>query len=98
MLDLGCGTGNLTRVLAEQVGREGRVTGVDSDRERIQIAKEQYGNVSNLNFLVGSDEDFPHGPYDVVFANYVVHWIKDKERVFQNVFENLIGEIRHSFC
>ena len=66
MLDLGCGTRNLSRVLAERVGPEGKVTGVDPDRERIQIAQEQYGNDSNLNFLVGSDEDFPHGPPFVV--------------------------------
>ena len=89
MLDLGCGTGYLASVLAQRVGPEGKVTGVDPDRERIRLAQEQYGTISNLQFLVGSGEEFPSGPYDIVFANYVLHWIKDKEPVFLKVFENL---------
>ena len=90
VLDLGCGTGYLASVLAQRVGPEGKVTGVDPDRERIRLAQEQYGTISNLQFLVGSDEEFPLGPYDFVYANYVVHWIKDKESVFLKVFENTI--------
>ena len=90
MLDLGCGTGYLTSVLAQRVGPEGKVTGVDPDRGRIRLAQEQYGTISNLQFLVGNGEEFPPGPYDVVYANYVVHWIKDKEPVFQKVFDNTI--------
>ena len=89
VLDLGCGTGYLASVLAQRVGPEGKVTGVDPDRERIRLAQEQYGTISNLQFLVGSGEEFPNGPYDIVFANYVLHWIKDKESVFLKVFENL---------
>jgi len=54
VLDLGCGTGYLASVLAQRVGPEGKVTGVDPDRERIRLAREQYGTISNLQFLVGS--------------------------------------------
>ena len=38
ILDLGCGTGYLTSVLAETVGQSGRVTGVDPDSARIALA------------------------------------------------------------
>ena len=48
MLDLGCGTGYLASVLAQRVGPEGKVTGVDPDRERIRLAQEQYGTINNL--------------------------------------------------
>ena len=40
ILDLGCGTGELSAYLAELVGPEGKVIGVDPDKERIQLAKE----------------------------------------------------------
>ena len=89
VLDLGCGTGYLASVLARLVGPDGTVTGVDPDRERIGLAQEQYGAISNLKFMVGSCEEFPNGPYDVVFSNYVLQWIEDKESVYFKVFENL---------
>ena len=89
VLDLGCGTGYLASVLAELVRPGGKVTGVDPDRERIQVAREQYGSISNLVFLEGNGEEFSGGPYDAVFANLVMHWINDKEAVFQNVFRHL---------
>lgn len=88
-LDLGCGTGYLASVLAERVGSTGTVTGVDPDTERIRLAREEYGIISNLEFLEGNDKEFPDGPYDVVFSNQVMHWIEDKVSVFQKVFQNL---------
>ena len=38
-LDVGCGTGELTRVLAEESG--GTVVGVDADRSLLEVAREQ---------------------------------------------------------
>ena len=38
VLDLGCGTGYVTRMLSEQVGLEGKVVAVDPDGERLKIA------------------------------------------------------------
>ena len=40
VLDLGCGTGYLTKVLSEQVRPEGKVVAVDPDGERLKIARE----------------------------------------------------------
>ena len=39
VLDLGCGTGYLTKALSERVGPEGKVVAVDPDGERLKIAK-----------------------------------------------------------
>ena len=89
VLDLGCGTGFLASVLAKRVGHEGKVTGVDPNKERLRIAQQEYGHLDNIEFLHGSGEIFPEGPYDAVFSNYVLHWIEDKESVFRNVHDNL---------
>ena len=53
ILDLGCGTGELSAYLAELVGAEGKVIGVDPDKERIQLARETHHQVKNLSFLDG---------------------------------------------
>ena len=42
VLDLGCGTRNLTKILSERVGPEGRIIAVDPDKERLEIAKSNY--------------------------------------------------------
>ena len=93
VLDLGCGTGNLTSILAERVGPGGKVIGVDPDKERLHVAREKY-RASNLSFLEGSSEDFPEDKYDIVFSNYVLHWIVDKEKLFKKVHQNL----KHRGC
>ena len=52
VLDLGCGTGYLSSVLAERVGPSGHVIAVDPDRERIRVAKANV-KVANIRDLPG---------------------------------------------
>lgn len=96
VLDLGCGTGNLTAAIAERVGPLGHVTGVDPDRERIKVAREKNAK-DNITFLEADGETFPEDQYDLVFSNYVIHWIENKEPVFQKVHKNLRKGGRFAF-
>ena len=89
VLDLGCGTGNLTSVLAEKIGRDGKVLGVDPDKERIALAQKKYANRNSVSFHEGSGVDFPSGPYDIIFSNFVLQWIEDKESTFHEVYDEL---------
>ena len=94
ILDLGCGTGELSAYLAELVGPEGKVLGVDPDKERILLAQQSYGEAKNLSFVGGSASNFPgigSMSYDIIFSNYVIHWIADK----QELFENMFGSLKH---
>ena len=72
VLDLGCGTGHLSSVLAERVGPLGSVVGVDPDEKRLEIAKTKFSHVENLQFFTGSNKNFPSGPYDVIFCTHVI--------------------------
>ena len=76
-------------MLAEQVGPEGSVTGVDPDLERILFAHKKYGIVNHLNFVEGSCENFPAGPYDLVFCNHILHCVENIVTAFDNVYRNL---------
>ena len=92
ILDLGCGTGELSAYLAELVGPEGKVIGVDPDKERIQLAKETHNQIENLSFVEGSAINFPGigaEVYNIVFSNYVLHWMGNKQQVFNNMCESL---------
>ena len=63
---------NLSSVLAERVGPEGRVVGVDPNTKRLEIADQKYGHIDNLQFTIGNSENFPSAAYDVIFANQVI--------------------------
>ena len=92
VLDLGCGTGQLSAYVAELVGPDGKVTGVDPDERRVQLAIEAYGDVKNLGFSVGSSHQFPNmeeSTYDLIICSTVLHWIPKKEHVFRNAFRAL---------
>lgn len=90
LLDLGCGTGYLTSMLADSVGPNGRVLGVDPDRDRIEVAKKNAADkYTNLTFQVADGESFPEDQYDVVFCNMVMGSIEKKEPIFNRVSKNL---------
>lgn len=92
ILDLGCGTGELSAYLAQLVGQEDNVVAVDPDIDRIQVAKKSHKSVKNLVFLEGSASNFPGmgtETYGFIFCNYVLHWIPDKEELFKNMFSSL---------
>ncbi|AUX23405.1 uncharacterized protein SOCEGT47_039300 [Sorangium cellulosum] len=86
VLDLGCGTGGLTQQLAALVGPEGRVLGLDPDAARIALARHTAG-APNLAFHVGAAERLgalARGrSFDLVFSNFVLHWIRDKRAVLR---------------
>ena len=88
VLDLGCGTGYLTKVLSERVGPKGKVVAVDPDGERLKIAREMY-SAQNIEYIQADDKTFPPGQYDLIFSNIVIHWICDKEAVLQQAYQNL---------
>ena len=88
VLDLGCGTDYLTKVLSEQVGPEGKVVAVDPDGEKLKIAREKY-SADNIKFIQADNKTFPSGEYDIIFSNYVLHWIHNKEAFLNRVHSNL---------
>ena len=79
VLDMGCGTGHLTKYIADIVGPDGLAVGIDPDAERIKIAQEKTKDVSNLQFYLGSSAvGFPHDnePYcDVHISTSAFHWV-----------------------
>ena len=70
-LDVGCGPGEVMRLLAERVGASGQVTGVDSDgrlgREALAILRARVpGRFEFVEADVEATEELAGGPFDLV--------------------------------
>ncbi len=84
ILDLGCGTGYLTHLIA-QAGA--RVIGIDKSPAMIERAQAAY---PDLDFRVLSAGDFHFDtPFDAVFSNATLHWVLDKENAIDNIYHAL---------
>jgi trans-aconitate methyltransferase len=80
ILDLGCGTGQLTAKIAESGAS---VVGLDRSPEMIGQARQNY---PYLEFKLADVESFViPAQFDAIFSNAVLHWIREPERVIQNV-------------
>jgi ubiquinone/menaquinone biosynthesis C-methylase UbiE len=81
VLDVGCGTGYFTRVMAEAVTSGGTVLGVDPSREVIARAR-RLTRVANCTFSEGIGEalDAPDGSYDVVVSSLMIHHLSETLR------------------
>jgi len=67
VLDVGCGSGWATRVLAE-LAFNGRVTGIDISDEMIRVAREASHSFSNIDFQVASAEGLPFADNEFTHA------------------------------
>jgi len=76
ILDVGCGTGHL----AAQIAATGaQVSGIDRSAEMIQQARAAH---PSLQFEVADAREFAFAqPFDAVFSNATLHWIREPERV-----------------
>jgi trans-aconitate methyltransferase len=84
ILDLGCGTGQLTQQIAI-AGAE--VWGIDLSQKMIDRAKSNY---PHLKFDVADAKNFQCDcALDAVFSNATLHWIKPPETVIDSVCKSL---------
>ncbi|MBD2705327.1 methyltransferase domain-containing protein [Spirosoma sp. BT702] len=75
ILDLGCGTGELTARIAE---RGAEVIGLDASLSMIAKARESF---PHLSFQQGDARDFgTDQPFDALFSNATLHWINETEQ------------------
>jgi SAM-dependent methyltransferase len=72
VLEIGCGTGQLTRELA---GRGFNLTGIDIGPEMVAAARQNVADTT-VRFQVASFEDFPDpGPFDLIVSATAFHWV-----------------------
>lgn len=102
-LDVGCGSGSVTRLMADMVSSKGRVTGMDVDDKYLQYCRSINAS-PHVNFV---NQDIglatPSGAYDVAFSRFMFVHLKDPKsavRAMKDQVRNggrvVIQELDHS--
>ena len=85
VLDIGCGTGVLTRLAADTVGRGGEATGIDAAADMIRIARQdarEAGNTARFEPAAMEALPFPDRAYDAAFLSFAINCLPaDVKRV-----------------
>ena len=87
VLDLGCGTGHLTRKIRSLTN--GKVAGVDPSEGMIKEAVEK-SKGSDIVYEIKSAEGIGYKEsFDVIFCNSAFQWFKDPEKAIKNCYRAL---------
>jgi len=81
IVDLGCGTGELTRFLHEHLSAA-ETRGIDSSSSMLSKATPS----TSLHFELGDIGSFTADkPFDLIFSNAALHWLPDHEHLFSRL-------------
>lgn len=83
VVDLGCGTGELTLRLADHLPKS-QVLGIDGSEE--MLAQSQ--NHPRVQFQLGRIEEVS-GSFDLIFSNAALHWVEDHPQLIPRLIHQL---------
>lgn len=94
ILDLGCGTGNITQKALMRFP-EAEVTCLDLSENMIEIAKKKLSDYEKIEYIIG---DFTQmqidAKYDVILSSLALHHIpsdEEKEAMYKEIYERLVN-------
>src|SRR5262245_47684991 len=88
VVDLGCGVGMVTALLAELVGSEGHVVGIDSSGAQLAQARERLNaGGTNTRFVEASatDTGLPPESFDLVYCRFLLLHLPDPEQALREM-------------
>ena len=91
-LDLGCGTGDATRVVARRAP-DGQITGIDLSTRMLDLARQRSAaeRLDNVTFVRGDAQVHPFEPgaFDLVFSSFGGMFFSDPVAAFTNIARGL---------
>jgi trans-aconitate 2-methyltransferase len=88
IVDLGCGTGELTRELHRHL-RASETLGIDNSPSMFERARPLAGD--GVRFEQSDIATWEPEPYDLVFSNAALHWLPDHRRLLARLTRALPG-------
>lgn len=83
--DLGCGPGNVTRLLAER-WPGAAVSGLDSSLDMLAKAR----GIAGIDWVQGDIAAWhPPEPADLIYSNAALHWVRDHRALFPRLMSGL---------
>jgi ubiquinone/menaquinone biosynthesis C-methylase UbiE len=85
-LDVGCGAGSVTRVLAELVGRKGQVVGTDVDERYLEYCR-NYRPQPNVSFMQDdiSNSSLARESFDAIYSRFMFVHLKDARKAVHSM-------------
>jgi trans-aconitate 2-methyltransferase len=84
VIDLGCGTGELTGTLADKLPNAS-VLGVDSSAEMLDKSAQTGGSTLRFECIPIEEQLKKSQQWDVVFSNAALQWVPDHETLFPQI-------------
>lgn len=94
VLDIGCGTGAVTRAIAQQFGDAGRCTGIDISAPMIALARQLSGKGNGTTDFICADAQhygFEPQRYDAAVSRFGIMFFEDPASAFANLRASLRG-------
>lgn len=93
VLDLGCGTGNVSQAVKEKFPNA-KISCIDIAKNMIEMAKIKLAGYSGIDYYTGDFSEFDfENHYDVVVSSLALHHVKtdaDKKKLYSRIFGVLL--------
>ena len=93
VMDVGCGTGMVSAWIASKVGPEGRVLGVDSSEEQVEVARQRAAalGLHNTEFAVMTAEALgaANTQFDLVYSRFLLVHLQRPEQALRGMFHRV---------
>ncbi|HEY9405825.1 MAG TPA: methyltransferase domain-containing protein [Nitrososphaera sp.] len=87
-IDIGCGSGSVTRLMAKMVGKTGCVVGIDKDNRYLSYCNRSIASTQNIEFLyddISKSQLDLKRRFDIVYSRFTFHHLTDRREALRSM-------------